>query len=139
MGIRKRQNYLKKDKVKDIKVNQLQLEVHNTYEKDEKIKKSFKPTDDSDVRNNAYLDKKILKILGHLSFSEKDNNEFKLLSDKQSFEKVLIETAVKATNQIFYDKGLSDIFLDADNVRKGFLFVTRRKTDLKKVNDDIIQ
>ena len=47
----------------------------------EKMKKTttnFKTVNDSDVENKAYLDKRLLKIDGHLSLSEKDYNEFKL-------------------------------------------------------------
>ena len=32
-------------------INQLKLEVHDTYEKGEKITANFEPTDDSDVIN----------------------------------------------------------------------------------------
>ena len=43
-----------KDKIQDININQLEIEVIDTYKKDEKISTSFKPTDDTDVRNKAY-------------------------------------------------------------------------------------
>ena len=67
----------KKDKVQDMNINQLKLEVNDIYEKDEKIT-NFQPTDDGDVLNKDYLDEKLLKINGHLSLLEKDYNEFKL-------------------------------------------------------------
>ena len=51
----------KKDKVQDMNINQLKLEVHDTYKKDEKVTTNFEPTDDSDVINKAYLDEKIVK------------------------------------------------------------------------------
>ena len=46
---------------------------------------------------------------------------------------------MKTTLQILYDKGLLDNFPNADKVLKDFLFVTRRRPDLKKVNDDVTQ
>ena len=45
--------------------NQLKLEVHDTYKKDEKLTTNFEPTDNTDVINKAYLDEKLLKINGH--------------------------------------------------------------------------
>ena len=56
----------KRDKLQDLNINQLKLEVHDTYKKDEKITTNFKPTDDSDVINKSYLDEKLLKINGSL-------------------------------------------------------------------------
>ena len=35
--------------------NQLKLEVHDTYKKDEKLTTNFEPTDNTDVINKAYL------------------------------------------------------------------------------------
>ena len=48
------------------------LEVHDTYQKDEKIRTNFEATDDSDVINKAYLDEKSKNIDGHISYTEKD-------------------------------------------------------------------
>ena len=76
------------DKMEDLNINQSKLEVHDTYKKDEKITTDFVPTDNTDVTNKAYLDEKLLKINGHLSFLEKDYNEFKLQYNKQSIEEV---------------------------------------------------
>ena len=59
-------------------INQLKLEVHDTYKKDENITTNFEPIDNSDVLNKGYLDDKVLKINGHLSKLEKGYNEFKL-------------------------------------------------------------
>ena len=59
------------DKVQDINLNQLKLKVSDSYNKDEKITTSFEPSDYSDVVNKAYLDTKLSKMEGHLSFSEK--------------------------------------------------------------------
>ena len=51
----------KRDKLQDLNINQLKLDVHDTYEKDEKITTIFTPTDDSDVINKVYLDEKTEK------------------------------------------------------------------------------
>ena len=51
----------KGDKLQDLNISQLKLEVHDTYEKDGKITTNFQPTDDSDVINKAYLDEKLKK------------------------------------------------------------------------------
>ena len=122
----------KRDKLQDLNINQLKLEVHDTYKKDEKITKKLEPTDDTDVINIAYLDEKLSKINGHISYIEKDYNEFKLQYDKQSIETVLIQRAVKTTTQILYDKGLFYNFQNADEVLKDFLFTTRRRPDLSE-------
>ena len=74
-------------------------------------------------------------IDGHLSFLENENNEFKILSNKQSVEEVLMQRAVKTTEQVLYDKGLLDSFLNAEEVLKTFLFVKRRRSDLGEVNE----
>ena len=50
----------KRDELQDLNINQLKLEAHDTYKKDEKIK-NFKPTDDTDVINKSYLDEKLKK------------------------------------------------------------------------------
>ena len=57
----------KRDKLQDLKINPLNLEVHDTYKKDEKITTDFEAVIGSDVINKAYLDSKLLKIEGHLS------------------------------------------------------------------------
>ena len=41
----------KRDKLQDIYIKQLKLEVFDTYKEDEKITTKFDPTDDSDVIN----------------------------------------------------------------------------------------
>ena len=87
---------------------------------------NFKPTDNTDVINKAYLDEKLLKINGHLSSLEEDYNEFKLQYNKQSIEEILVQRAVKTTIQLIYDKGLFDNFQNAHEVLNDFLFVTRR-------------
>ena len=124
----------KRDKLQDANINQLKLEVHDTYKKDEKITTDFEPTDNTDVINKGYLDEKLLKIDGHLSKLEKDYNEFKLQYNKQKVEDILIQRAVKTTIQILYDKGLFDKFQNADKVLEDFLFTTRGRPDLSEEN-----
>ena len=124
----------KRDKLQDVNISQLKLEVHDTYKKDEKITTNFEPTDNSDDINKGYLDEKLLSINGHISKLEKDYNEFKLQYDKQAVLDVLIQRAVKTTIQILYDKGLFDNYANADKVLEDFLFVTRRRGDLSEEN-----
>ena len=76
----------KRNKLQDLKNNQLKLEVHDTYKKDQKITTNFEAVDDEDVINKGYLDSKLLKIDGHLSKKEKDYNEFKLQYTKQTHQ-----------------------------------------------------
>ena len=89
--------------------------------------------------NTAYLDSNLSKMEGNISYfeSEKDYNEFRLQQNKQSVEEILIQRAVKTTIQMLYDKGLIDIYANADEVLEDFLFTTRRRGELKQVNDDI--
>ena len=115
----------KRNKLQDLNINQLKLEVHDTYKKDEKIT-NFELVDNEDVINKGYLDEKILKIDGHFSKLEKDYNEFILQYNKQNVEDILIQRAVRTTIQILYDKGLFDKFQNADKVLENFLFTTRR-------------
>ena len=129
----------KRDKLQDLNINQLKLEVHDTYKKDEKLTTNFEAVDDKDVINKGYLDSKLSKSDGHLSKLEKDFNEFKLQYNKQNVEDILIERAVKTTIQILYDRGLFGNFRNAEEVLKDFSFVTRRRPDLEKVNDTDIQ
>ena len=124
----------KRDKLQDLNNNQLKLEVYDTYKKDEKLTTNFEPTDDSDVINKAYLDEKLKKIDGHISYLEKDYTEFKKQYNKQSVEDILIQRAVKTTIQILYDKGLFDNYANADKVLEHFLFTTRRRGDLSEEN-----
>ena len=130
----------KRDKLQDLNINNLKLEVCDTYKKDEKITTNFEPINNTDVINKGYLDSKILNIDGHLSKLEKDYNEFKKQYNKQSVEEILIQRAVKTTIQILYDKGLFDNYANADKVLEDFLFVTRRRGDLSdQINDTDIQ
>ena len=127
----------KRDKLQDLKINQLKLEVHDTYKKNEKTKTIFKAVVDENVINKVYLDEKLKKTTGHISYIEKDYNEFKKQYNKQSVEEILFQRAVKTTIQTLYDKGLFDNYANAHKVSEDFLFTTRRKGDLEEVNDDI--
>ena len=125
----------KRDKLQDLNINQLKLEVQDTYKKDEKLTTNFEPNDNEDVINKAYLDSNLLKINFHLSKLKKDYNEFKLQYNKQNVvEDILIQRAVKTTNQILYDMGLFDTYANADKVLEDFLFTTRRRGDLSEDN-----
>ena len=120
----------KRDKLQDLNIIQLKLEVHDTYKEDEKLTTNFEPNDNEDVINKGYLDEKLMKIDGHISKLEKDYNEFKLQYNKHNVEDILIQRAVKTTIQILYDKGLFDKFQTADKILEDFLFTTRRRPDL---------
>ena len=124
----------KRDRLQDLNINNLKLEVHDTYKKDEKITTNFEPIDNSNVINKDYLDSKLIKIDGHLSKLEKDYNEFKLQYNKQNVEEISVQRAVKTTIQILYDKGLFDNFQNAEEVLNDFLFTTRRRPDLSEEN-----
>ena len=129
----------KRDKLRDLNINNLKLEVHDAYKKDEKLTTNFEPVDYSDVINKGYLDLKLLKIDSHISKLEKDYNEFKLQYNKQNVEDILIQRAVKTTIQILYDKGLFDNYANADKVLEDFLFTSRRRGDLSEQVNDIVQ
>ena len=62
----------KRDKLQDLNINRLKLEVLDSYKKDEKLTTNFEPVDNKDVINKAYLDEKLIKINGHISNLEKD-------------------------------------------------------------------
>ena len=129
----------KRDKLQDLNINQLKLEVHDTYKKDEKITTNFEPVDNEDVINKGYLDEKLIKINGHISKLEKDFNEFKLQYNKQNVDEILIQRAVKTTIQILFDKGLFDNYANADKVLEEFLFTSRRRGDLSEQVNDVVQ
>ena len=121
----------KRDKLPDLNINQLKLEIHDTYKKDEKLTTDFKAVDGSDVINKCYLDDKLLTIDGHLSKLKKSYNEVKLQYNKQSAEEILVQRAVKTTIQILYDKGFFDNYANADKVLEDFLFTSRRRGGLE--------
>ena len=126
--------FSKRDNLQDLNINQLKLEVHDTYKKDEKITTKFESNDNDDVIIKGYLDSKLLKIDGHLSKLEKDFNEFILQYNKQSVEDILIQRAVKTTIQILYDKGLFDNYTNAEKVLEDFLCTSKRRGDLSQEN-----
>ena len=121
----------KRDKLQDLNINQLKLEVHVTYKKDEKITTNFELTNDEDVINKVYLDDKLKRIDGHISYIGKEYNEFKKQYNRQSVEEILIQRAFKTTIHILYDKGLFDYYVNADKILEDFLFTTRRRGDLE--------
>ena len=107
---------------------------------DEKITTNFEPSNEEDVLNKVYLDKKISQIEGQISFTEKNYMELLMHSNKkQSEEEPLIERAVKATIQMFYDKGLLDNYDNVDESLKDYLLIERRRLKLEERDDDDIQ
>ena len=88
-----------------MKINQFKLKVHYTYDQDERNNNKLESGKNDDVINKAFLDEKLSKTEGHLSFLEKDHNEFLLNYNKQSVEEILIQRAVKTIIQILYDEG----------------------------------
>ena len=72
----------KRDNLQGLYINQLKLEVHDTYKK-EKLTTTFEPTDDSDVINKDHLDAKLKNIDRHISYLGNYYNEFKLEYNKQ--------------------------------------------------------
>ena len=121
----------KRDKLQDLNINLLKLEIHDTYKKDEKITTNLEAVNDEDVIIKTYLDEKTLKINGQLSLLERDYNEFKLQYNKQSVEEVLFQRVLKTTTQILHDNGLFDNYANADKVLEDFLYTTRRRRDLE--------
>ena len=110
----------KRDKLQGSNINRLKFEVHDIYKKDEKLTTNLEPSNNEDVVNKAVLDKKLLKLNGHISLIEKYHNEYKLQNNKQSVEEILIQRAVKTTIQTLYDNGLFDIYANRDEVLKSF-------------------
>ena len=51
----------KRDILQDLNINQLKLEVHDTYKKDKKLTTDFEAVKNEDVINKSYLDNKLLK------------------------------------------------------------------------------
>ena len=85
----------KRDKLQDLNINQLKLEIHDTYKKDEKITTNFEAVNNELVINKGHLDDKLIKINGHLTKLEKDYNE--LQYNKQTVEDISVQRAVKTT------------------------------------------
>ena len=61
-------NVSAEDTVQDINPNQLKFKVNDSYKEDEKRTTHFEAVIDEDVINKAYLEEKLSKIDGHLSF-----------------------------------------------------------------------
>ena len=61
----------KRDKLQDMNINQVKLQVYDTFKKDEEITTDFEPNYIEDVTKKAYLDETFFKINGHLSLLEK--------------------------------------------------------------------
>ena len=61
----------KRDKLQDLNINHLKLEVYDTFKKEQKITSNFEAVDDEDVINKGYLDEKPLQRNDHLSKLEK--------------------------------------------------------------------
>ena len=108
------------DKLQDLIINQLKIDVHDTYKKDEKITTDFEAINNEDVINKSYLDEKLSELKGQLSLLETDYNGFKLQYNKQSVEGSLFQRAVKTTIQLFHDKRFFDNLQNADKVSKIF-------------------
>ena len=115
-----------KNKMQNFNPNQLKLEAHYIYKKDEKITTNFKPAEDTDVKNKAYLDKEITKIDGQISCIVKNYNEDKL----HNKEDILIERAVRTTIPSLNDRGLFDNYSNgnAHEVSKDYLLIEDNKT-----------
>ena len=107
--------------------------------KKEKLTTEIEPVDAKDVINKDYLDEKLTKIDGHISFLEKDYNELKFEYNKQSVKEISIERVVKTTIKILYEEGFFDSFANAEEVLKDFMSVTRRGPDLSEQVIDGIQ
>ena len=119
--------------------NQLKLEVHDTYKKDEKLTTNFESVNNEDVINKSYVHEKTENIDGHISYIENDYNEFKLQYNKQIVEEVLIQRPVKATIQVFIDRVLFDTYATADKFLEDSLFTTRRRSDSSEQVNDVTQ
>ena len=129
----------KKDKVQDMNISQIKLEVQDTFRRGEKITTKFEPSDDSDGTNFDYLDAEVIKLDVQLSLLEEDYNGFTSHYSKQSAEGFLIQRPVRTTMTKLYDKGLFDGFPNAEAFLGDFLFFTRRRPDLEELKDVVVQ
>ena len=122
-------SFFKKNKIPDMKFDQLKLDVYHTYKKDENFTTNFEAVNDEDVINKGFSDTKISKIEGQISYIGKSYHEFEL----HNKEDLQFERAVRTTKEILYDKGLFDIYDNADQIIKDYLLVEvndRRRPDL---------
>ena len=60
-----------KGRLRDKNFNHIKLKVIDSYKKDETITTSFERSNLEDVVNKAYLDRKLFRIEGHISFFKK--------------------------------------------------------------------
>ena len=67
--------------MQNIKLKQLKIKIIETFKNDEKLTTTIEAVNDEDVINKAYLNEKLSKKEGHLSFEEKDYTEFKILTN----------------------------------------------------------
>ena len=58
----------KRDKLQEMKINQIKLELHDSFKKDEKITTEFEHVNFDDVINKAYLEEKLHKLDCHVSY-----------------------------------------------------------------------
>ena len=95
------------------------------------------PCPEVDV-NKVHPEEKRLEIYGHFSYTEKNYNELKFHKNKQSEEKVLIDTDVKSTIETLYDEGFSGNYDNTGEVLKDYLFnkvKKKHRLDLDPMND----
>ena len=78
--------------------------------KKKKNKTIFTAVIEEDFINKDCLDENLSQIDGHLSFLGKSFNQYKILTNKQSIEEILIQRAVRPAIQILYDKDCLIIF-----------------------------
>ena len=53
---------------KILNINQLKLEVHDTYKNDENLTTTSEAVNNGDVINKAYLDEELRKTNGHIAY-----------------------------------------------------------------------
>ena len=123
----------KRDKLQGLNINQLKVEVHDTYKKTEKNNKIW-----TYWWIRCYVEKKIKKVVGHISYIENEYNEFKLQYNKKSVQQILTQRAVKTTNQLLNDRGLFGNYANSDKVLEDF-FTIRRRENLSDQLNDVVQ
>ena len=69
-----------KDRVKDLIINQLKLQVHDIIEEDENLTTNFEHVNNDEVINKAYLDEKLNKNKWSLIFIRKTTTKIKYLA-----------------------------------------------------------
>ena len=130
-------NLSAKERVQDINHDQFKLKVNGTYKKGEKLKTKFKPFNDEDVVTKAYIVTNLSKMESHKSFTEKQYNQYRLLSIKQSLEDVLIEKTVETPTEKLCKKASFNNYDKTDEVLGIYLLIEGRRLFLKKIIDVI--